>query len=612
MKPTIACLSSAIAVAVALGSSTVLAGKQDQAFAIFSDKDASGGDYKELDGVSLDKCESGCQQDIRCKAFTYNGPKRVCFLKNTAEFQLTEHQGAITGIARRSGHLGLSLQKIAFTDRIRSFIEDDFLAGDISSAPHLQSIYADKVDYWDKGRVPVSTVIADKLAYAQTWPTIVYELRPTSLAIERISNPNTYSVQFQYDFVVSNEDKKTSGVGRSDLVLDLSSSEPRITSEKGGTLSRKATVKSAASQFAFLVDKDSPNSDYREVDGASIQACATKCVHENECTAFTYNVARRICFLKNGGSSELIDFQGAITGIKQVPHSTKSDEEGSSKPAVDANSGLEKTPQAEAKPEAGEQSSDINLVYLVYLRGGDCKFRVGQNWQDCREPIIYSLLQNGRSLIQFLTGDDVIALSGGSDHQPDLNDLYIDIDTLRITKSGEEPLVSQVNGQCHMNGNNDASQIYYFNCDVGNVSVRVENIKYYERLCGNNLRKVAPTQNCSETKPGEGGSTEPAVDPNSESAQMTRDALSSLRSSAGLVPRKQNIKELTKDLSEATAVSDIFRYALPTDSTKSGDGVSTEPTANANSSEHSMTSDALSSLRASAGLGGAHKVGGSN
>jgi PAN domain len=170
MKPTIACLSGAVAVAVALCSSTVLAREHHQApFAIFADKDAPGSDYKELDGVSLDKCESGCPQDIQCKAFTYNGPKRVCFLKNTGQFQLTEHQGATTGIATRSSHLGLSTETIdsALTQRIKSFIEDDYLGGDISGAPHLQSIYADKVDYWDKGRVPISAVIADKLGYAQ-------------------------------------------------------------------------------------------------------------------------------------------------------------------------------------------------------------------------------------------------------------------------------------------------------------------------------------------------------------------------------------------------------------------------------------------------------------
>ena len=79
-KRPVANFTIAVIVAVVLFSSTASArDRHEGAFAIFADKDASGHDYKELDGVPLDKCESGCQQDMQCKAFTYNGPSGSAF-----------------------------------------------------------------------------------------------------------------------------------------------------------------------------------------------------------------------------------------------------------------------------------------------------------------------------------------------------------------------------------------------------------------------------------------------------------------------------------------------------------------------------------------------------
>jgi hypothetical protein len=144
-------------------------------------------------------------------------------------------RAGIVKLTTQSGDPDLSTQPIdqAVTLGIKVFVEHTLLKGDLRRATHLQSIYAGEVDYSDKGHVPVSTVIADKLAYAKKWPTIVYELRPDSISIERVGNANSYIVQFEYNFRVSNQSDEISGIAKSELVLGKSKSGMRITSEKG-------------------------------------------------------------------------------------------------------------------------------------------------------------------------------------------------------------------------------------------------------------------------------------------------------------------------------------------------------------------------------------------
>ena len=103
--------------------------------------------------------------------------------------------------------------------------------------------------------------------YAQKWPTILYELRPGSIAVEPVgSNPSTYRVQFEYDFLVSNGSKEIDGVGKSDSCL-ICRGLARGSRAKMGKLARKTTRKALLSQFVLYVDKGSLGGDYREVDG---------------------------------------------------------------------------------------------------------------------------------------------------------------------------------------------------------------------------------------------------------------------------------------------------------------------------------------------------------
>jgi len=78
-------------------------------FKMHIEEDAPGYDYQQFDPPSLSYCQSRCQEEAQCKAFTYNTVRRVCFLKHKAGFPLRPHSEAITG--RKTGSDRFSIRK---------------------------------------------------------------------------------------------------------------------------------------------------------------------------------------------------------------------------------------------------------------------------------------------------------------------------------------------------------------------------------------------------------------------------------------------------------------------------------------------------------------------
>jgi tetratricopeptide (TPR) repeat protein len=87
-------------------------------------------------------------------------------------------------------------------------------------------------------------------------------------------------------------------------------------------------TKAASHREPFLVKKnfDAPGYDYRRVDGTSLRDCRSLCAVESACGAFTYNIKKQVCFLKNNSQVRLVRFKGAITGIKTAEHLAGSQE----------------------------------------------------------------------------------------------------------------------------------------------------------------------------------------------------------------------------------------------------------------------------------------------
>jgi S1-C subfamily serine protease len=63
-------------------------------------------------------------------------------------------------------------------------------------------------------------------------------------------------------------------------------------------------------------NQDAPGYDYERFDPPSAGDCQRLCAADPECRAFSYNVTKQVCFLKNRGDTQLIGHHEAITGIK--------------------------------------------------------------------------------------------------------------------------------------------------------------------------------------------------------------------------------------------------------------------------------------------------------
>lgn len=69
-------------------------------------------------------------------------------------------------------------------------------------------------------------------------------------------------------------------------------------------------------QFSIYLDTDAPGSDYKRGDPPSFSSCQERCGAETACRAFSYNVTKRVCFLKTKGNIPLIPHSEAIAGRK--------------------------------------------------------------------------------------------------------------------------------------------------------------------------------------------------------------------------------------------------------------------------------------------------------
>ena len=74
--------------------------------------------------------------------------------------------------------------------------------------------------------------------------------------------------------------------------------------------------KIADTQFSISKYQDAPGYDYDRVDPPSASECQRLCSSETECRAFSYNVTKRVCFLKYKEDVPRIRHNEAITGIK--------------------------------------------------------------------------------------------------------------------------------------------------------------------------------------------------------------------------------------------------------------------------------------------------------
>jgi hypothetical protein len=60
--------------------------------------DSPGNDYSKIKHSSFEECQTSCETDTACNAFTYNQAQNACFLKRAASQWTTFYAWGITGI----------------------------------------------------------------------------------------------------------------------------------------------------------------------------------------------------------------------------------------------------------------------------------------------------------------------------------------------------------------------------------------------------------------------------------------------------------------------------------------------------------------------------------
>jgi hypothetical protein len=116
----------------------------------------------------------------------------------------------------------------------------------------------------------------------------------------------------------------------------------------------------------------------------------------------------------------------------------------------------------------GTVAQDVNVKNLAVFTG-QCRLQIVQGFFPCNPKVAYAQLANGRSLLTFQKDATVFTLSGGSDRQPNLQNYYLSIDTLRLNRGKRQEAEDRgMEGECHFSLNNDATVFYYVKCDVYN------------------------------------------------------------------------------------------------------------------------------------------------
>ena len=80
-----------------------------------------------------------------------------------------------------------------------------------------------------------------------------------------------------------------------------------------------ALAQAPVNAFVFVPHADSPGNDYSRIDYFSFEECEHSCDGDASCNAFTYNQAKRVCFLKHAPNQWTTFYAWAITGIKLSP-----------------------------------------------------------------------------------------------------------------------------------------------------------------------------------------------------------------------------------------------------------------------------------------------------
>jgi hypothetical protein len=131
-------------------------------------------------------------------------------------------------------------------------------------------------------------------------------------------------------------------------------------------------------------------------------------------------------------------------------------------------------------------AQDVRVKRITSFEG-TCRMQLVEGMIPCDSKVAWVELHNGRSFLTFMKEDYSFTVSGGNDRQPNLENYFASIDTLRISKSGNlEAEDNSMEGECHFRLTKDTKRFFFIRCDVYNRSkgslykFHLENIRNFQ------------------------------------------------------------------------------------------------------------------------------------
>lgn len=110
-----------------------------------------------------------------------------------------------------------------------------------------------------------------------------------------------------------------------------------------------------------------------------------------------------------------------------------------------------------------------NLVTLT----GKCRLQLVSGFFPCDTKVIFAQLATGVSHLTFVKTENgkkiLFTLSGRSDRQPNLENYYLQIDTLNMEGMGDGGVSdNSMEGECHFRMSKTAKNFFFVKCDIYN------------------------------------------------------------------------------------------------------------------------------------------------
>jgi len=152
-------------------------------------------------------------------------------------------------------------------------------------------------------------------------------------------------------------------------------------------------------------------------------------------------------------------------------------------------------------PSNGETNDGRQTVKAMTFFNGNCQIQIIEGFFPCKGAVMWGEYTTGRASITFFKENMNFSVSGAGDRQPNLENYFQSIDRIRNMDGGTVKAEIPMEGECHFNLNQNATQFYFIHCDVYNrqkgimFNFHLDNISKFNRQAFGTPDRPSSTQN---------------------------------------------------------------------------------------------------------------------